>query len=157
MKRIVLPILILLFLLAGLFLLIQLIPVGTVQTNPPVLAEPPWDSSQTRATFMRVCGDCHSNETVWPWYSRVAPVSWLVARDVREGRQRLNVSEWGLRHNESDEIVEVVRKDEMPPRFYLPMHPEARLSAAEKQVFLQGLAATFGGEEGSATFEDEED
>jgi hypothetical protein len=77
-----------------LFGLIQLVPYGRDHTNPPVVAEPAWDSPQTRALAVRACFDCHSNETVWPWYSNVAPASWLVQRDVDDGRRRLNWSEW---------------------------------------------------------------
>jgi len=128
----------------GVFALIQFLPIGKDQTNPPVVAEPNWDNPQTRETFLRACGDCHSNQTVWPWYSKIAPVSWLISRDVNEGRRKLNVSEWGVRKNDADDVIEVVRNGEMPPWFYLPLHPEARLNPAEKQVFLQGLAATFG-------------
>jgi len=128
------------------FVFIQFLPIGKDHTNPPVVAEPNWDSPQTRETFMRACGDCHSNQTVWPWYTNIAPASWLISRDVTEGREKLNVSEWGIRENEADDVVKVVQNGEMPPWFYLPLHPEARLSAAEKQVFLQGLAATFGNE-----------
>ncbi|MCX7976714.1 MAG: heme-binding domain-containing protein [Bellilinea sp.] len=137
---------ILLLLLLGVFVLIQLLPIGKDQTNPPVIAEPNWDSPQTRQTFMQACGDCHSNETVWPWYSKIAPVSWLISRDVNEGRRKLNVSEWGVRENEADEAVKLVQNGEMPPWFYLPLHPQARLNSAQKQTFLNGLAATFGSE-----------
>lgn len=79
--------------LVALFLLIQLIPYGRQHTNPPVVAEPAWDSPQTRDLAVRACFDCLSNDTVWPWYSNVAPISWLVQRDIDEGRQRLNFSE----------------------------------------------------------------
>ena len=75
------------------FLLIQLIPVK--RTNPPVLSEPNWDSPETRALAKVACFDCHSNETVWPWFTKIAPASWLVYRDVTSGRRRLNFSEWG--------------------------------------------------------------
>ncbi|GAB4473100.1 MAG: heme-binding domain-containing protein [Anaerolineales bacterium] len=128
-------------------LLIQLIPYGRSHTNPPVIAEPNWDSSQTRAYFYRACADCHSNETVWPWYSNIAPVSWLIQRDVDEGRAAFNISEWGTRReNEGDEAAKLVQEGEMPLPIYLPLHPEARLSAQEKQAFIQGLIATFGGD-----------
>jgi mono/diheme cytochrome c family protein len=127
-----------------LLMFLQVIPVQAVENNPPVIAEPTWDSPQTRAMFFRACGDCHSNETAWPWYSRIAPVSWLVARDVKEGRQKLNVSEWGMQDNEADDVREVIENGSMPPWFYLPMHPEARLSAQEKQDLILGLEKTFG-------------
>ncbi|WP_322508049.1 heme-binding domain-containing protein [Anaerolinea sp.] len=143
------------FLFGSLFILIvfgvlQVIPVEFVQKNPSVIAEPVWDTPQTRELFMRACGDCHSNETAWPWYSRIAPASWLIARDVREGREKLNVSEWGTQKNEADEIREVIENGSMPPWFYLPMHPEARLSAQEKQALILGLENSFGvGEDGT--------
>jgi hypothetical protein len=127
-----------------LFLAIQLIPYGHNHTNPPVQAEPPWDSPQTRETFYRACSDCHSNETVWPWYSNIAPVSWLVMHDVEEGRSRFNVSEWGRGRQSGDEAAGIVQEGEMPPIQYLPMHPNARLTDQEKAVFIQGLMATFG-------------
>jgi len=74
-------------------LLIQLIPLPVRNNNPPVVAEPNWDSPQTHALVKRACFDCHSNETIWPWYSYIAPVSWLVYNDVMEGRSRLDFSE----------------------------------------------------------------
>ncbi len=120
----------------------QLVPYGRDHTNPPVVAEPQWDSPQTRALAKRACFDCHSNETVWPWYSNVAPVSWLVQHDVEEGRSKVNFSEWD--GEEADDILEVVQRGEMPPAQYLPMHPEAKLSATEKETFLSGLEKTFG-------------
>lgn len=123
---------------------IQLVPYGRAHDNPPVTAEPPWDSPQTRETFMRVCRDCHSNETRWPWYSHVAPESWLVQRDVDEGRSHFNVSEWGRAKQHGDEAAEEVSEDEMPPWFYRPLHPEARLASAERERFIAGLTATFG-------------
>ena len=71
-------------------LVIQLIPYGREHSNPAVVSEPPWDSPATRAFAVTACFDCHSNETEWPWYSNIAPMSWLVQRDVDEGRQHLN-------------------------------------------------------------------
>ena len=70
---------------------------------------------QTRALAQRACFDCHSNETKWPWYSTIAPVSWLVQRDVEEGRRGLNFSEWGRPHKEANEAASSVEKGEMPP------------------------------------------
>ena len=133
--------------LVGLIVLglaIQLIPYGRNHTNPPVVAEPPWDSPQTRALFMRACGDCHSNETTWPWYSNIAPMSWLVQMDVEQGRGAFNVSEWGRGRNKAWEAPQAIREGEMPPFQYTILHPSARLSAAEKQALIQGLLATFG-------------
>jgi hypothetical protein len=130
-----------------LFGLIQLVPYGRSHTNPPVVAEPPWNSPQTRALAVRACFDCHSNETVWPWYSNVAPASWLIQRDVDGGRRRLNWSEWGTTGTrfERESGAEAVLRGSMPLWFYLPLHPAARLTAAEKQELANGLQATFGG------------
>jgi mono/diheme cytochrome c family protein len=130
--------------LAGLFVIIQLLPVGAPRTNPPVTGEPQWDTPRTRELFFRSCGDCHSNETVWPWYSRVAPVSWLVAHDVAGARDHLNVSEWTGPQRHADEAAEEVREGAMPLPIYLPLHSEARLSESDKAELVRGLIATFG-------------
>ncbi len=131
------------------FLLLQLVPYGRAHDNPPVAVEPNWDSPQTRELARRACFDCHSNETVWPWYSSVAPVSWLVQHDVDEGRQYLNFSNWnqvngeGEREgNEPEEMGEVIREGEMPPSQFLITHPEARLTDAERAALVEGLVAT---------------
>lgn len=88
------------------------------------------------AVVRRACADCHSHETNWPWYSRISPVSWLVAKDVRDGRARLNLSEWGRYAPEmsaarAGEMCEEVRKGEMPLWQYKLLHPNARLSAGD--------------------------
>jgi cytochrome c551/c552 len=124
--------------------LIQLIPYGK-SANPPVLSEPTWSSPTTRVLFFRACGDCHSNETKWPSYSRIAPISWLVRYDVDEGREHFNVSTWGQQpKNKGDEAAKTVREGEMPPWFYVIPHPEAKLSEAEESELIRGLVATFG-------------
>lgn len=124
---------------------IQFIPYGKNLQNPPVTGEPAWDSPHTKDLFFRACGDCHSNETVWPWYSNIAPVSWLLAYDVTEGREHFNVSEWGRpEKNEGEDAAEEVMEGNMPPFFYLPAHPEANLDSMEKQALIDGLKATFG-------------
>ena len=121
-----------------LFGLIQVVPYGRDHKNPAVVQEPPWDT-QSRELARRACFDCHSNETTWPWYSNVAPVSWLVQRDVNEGRDRFNFSEW--RGSLPDEIGEVISEGEMPPWFYVLLHPKAKLSVAEKDTLIQGLTS----------------
>ena len=132
------------------FLTIQLIPYGHNHTNPAIVAEPNWNNAQTQKLFMTACGDCHSNETFWPWYSNLAPVSWMVQHDVEEGRTKLNVSNWGQSENEADEAAETMQEGEMPPPIFLMVHPEARLSTTEQQVLIRGLLTTFGSEhEGS--------
>jgi hypothetical protein len=134
----------------ALFLLIQVVPYGKDRTNPPVLKEPAWDSSRTRELFFRSCKNCHSNETVWPWYSRVAPASWLVRQHVDNGRKNLNVSEWGSRKNKGDEAAEEVREGYMPPLLYSLANPETRLTVAETDELVQGLVKTFGDKKAGA-------
>jgi hypothetical protein len=125
------------------FLAIQLVPYGRNHTNPPVVREPIWPSPEVRALAQRACFDCHSNEVVWPWYSNVAPVSWMIQRDVDEGRRKLNFSEWGTRRDERD-AAEQVQQGKMPEPKYLLTHPEARLTNAEKQMLIDGLQAIAG-------------
>ena len=92
-----------LLVLAALGLAIQLVPYGWNHANPAVAAEPKWDKPRTRELFFRACADCHSNETKWPLYSRIAPVSWLVYNDIQEGREHLNVSEWNRPQKDAHE------------------------------------------------------
>lgn len=128
-----------------LFILAQLIPFGHDHDNPVVVKEPAWDTLQTRETFMRVCGDCHSHHTKWPWYSNVAPVSWLVQHDVEEGRAHFNVSMWGIqKKNEGHEAAEEVEEGDMPMWIYAALHSKARLDEADKESLIKGLKATFG-------------
>lgn len=129
--------------LAGL-VLIQIIPVGS-RENPPVVIEPNWDSLETRALARRACFDCHSNETVWPWYSYVAPISWMVVKDVNEGRRVFNFSEWTPEQQQAsapEETVELVSKNLMPLPYYIILHPEADFTPLEKGQLLNGLIAT---------------
>jgi mono/diheme cytochrome c family protein len=134
------------------FLILQLLPYG--HTNPPGHVEPRWDAPATRALAVRACFDCHSNETVWPWYSHVAPVSWLAQRDVDEGRRTLNFSEWDRPQKEARESAKTVRKGEMPPWFYVLLHPDARLTPAETQTLIAGLEATLGTKGGKGRDDD---
>ncbi len=128
---------------------IQLLPYGRDHKNPVVSGVPKWDSPRTHELFNRACKDCHSNETVWPWYSSYAPVSWLTALDVTFGRKNFNVSEWGVqKKNEGDRAAAEVRKGKMPLFIYLPAHPEAKLNAVEKKELVDGLVATFGDKKG---------
>lgn len=124
------------WLLAGLgaiALAIQLVPV--TRDNPPVTGAlvPPADLAPV---LERACADCHSNQTRWPWYAWVAPVSWLVAHDVEEGRGELNFSTWESYSAKKQaklarEMVELVEKREMPLWIYLGMHPRARVTPGE--------------------------
>ena len=117
------------------------------RTNPPTSPEasfeavvkPPPDAA---ALLERSCRDCHSHRTVWPWYSGIAPASWLVVRDVNQGRAHLNLSEWNLYGPEMsalriNQMCRAVASGEMPPKYYTPLHPQARPGAA-------GVAAVCG-------------
>lgn len=121
--------------------LIQFIPIN--RTNPPVTQEVKWDAPETRALAQRACFDCHSNETVWPWYSYVAPISLRVADHVEEGRDVLNFSTWDQPNKDFDDIADEINEGGMPLSDYLLMHGEAKLTAAEKEQLVAGLKATF--------------
>jgi hypothetical protein len=118
---------------------IQFVPVRDIGSNPPQrfkLDAPP----EVEAIMRRACFDCHTNETRWPLYSRLAPGSWLMSRDVHNGRNHLNFSEWGdvdedERQTDLENAWEQVESGEMPPWFYVfPMHPSAKLSQADKDT-----------------------
>jgi hypothetical protein len=115
--------------------LAQLVPVE--RTNPPaeaeIVAEP-----EVHALLRRACYDCHSHATVWPWYARIAPVSWLVAHDVDHGRRELDFSRFesydgAKQRKKLGELAEEVDEQDMPLWYYLLVHPEARLSEAERE------------------------
>ena len=129
--------------LAAGFVLIQLVPYGRNHSNPPVTKEPAWDSPVTRTLAQRACFDCHSNLTTWRWYSNVAPVSWLIQRDVMGGRSQFNFSEWDKPQDiNSGDLADSIRSGSMPPWFYVLPHPNAKLTSAEKTALIRGLAAT---------------
>jgi hypothetical protein len=115
-------------------LLIQFVPVD--RSNPPeqeIVPAPP----NVQAIFERSCYDCHSNRTVWPWYSRLAPISWLVANDVHEGRRHLNFTAWNTmsardRSHAFHDTWDQVSHGDMPLWYYLPLHPQAKLSDDDK-------------------------
>ena len=141
-KRIILGVVI--GLIAG-FILIQFLPYGHDHTNPAVAAEPQWDSPQTRDLVVRACYDCHSNQSTWPWYSNVAPISWLIQHDVQQGRARLNFSQWGTSGRGAGDAAEQVQRGTMPQWYYVLLHPTANLTSAEKQALIQGLQTSLGG------------
>jgi mono/diheme cytochrome c family protein len=126
------------------FAAMQLVPYGRGHTNPPARDEPPWDSPETRALAKRACFDCHSNETTWPIYAHVAPVSWLIQHDVDEGRSTLNLSEWTRPQKDAHEAAKEVREQEMPLAIYQLMHAGARLSTTDRDRLASGLAKTLG-------------
>jgi hypothetical protein len=134
----------------GLFVLAQIVPVWLLQTNPAVAGQPTWDSARTATLVRDACFDCHSNATTWPWYSHVAPVSWLVTYDVVRGRSHLNFSEWksGIGYGGrspaelADRAARAVTSGDMPPSYYTLMHPRASLSSAERQELAAGLISS---------------
>jgi mono/diheme cytochrome c family protein len=126
----------------GFVVLIQAVPYGRNHSNPPVEASPQWDTPRTEALFVRACGDCHSNLTKWPWYTNVAPSSWLVQLDVDGGRGALNLSELGSTRVEVDEIAEAIRGGGMPPWQYTLIHRRAGLSDQEKTDLIRGLTTS---------------
>jgi hypothetical protein len=125
------------------------IPTQDIGTNPPERFKfdgPP----EVEAVMRRACFDCHTNETRWPLYARIAPGSWLMARDVHHGRSHLNLSKWGdvdedERQDDRENAWDQIQSGEMPPWFYvLPMHPDAKLSDADKALLKSYLLAKAG-------------
>jgi hypothetical protein len=120
-------------------LAIQLVPVD--RTNPPVTAAIADVPPAVAVPLRRACYDCHSHETLWPWYSAVAPIAWLVAHDVDHGREHLNFSTWGeleprKRAKRLEEIVEVLEEDDMPPWLYDVAHRTVRLDGRERDAIV---------------------
>lgn len=141
------------------FVGIQFVPVAAME-NPasqPPLQEPP----EVVAILKRACYDCHSHEVRWPWYSRIAPVSWLVARDVVEGRKGINFSEWPEDEEDRafsrEQTWDSVESGEMPLWFYLPVHPEANLTEADKAVLKKWSETEVEEEEEDEEEEEEKD
>lgn len=131
--------------LAALFVLIQVIPYGHDHANPPVTKAAVFASPAVRQIVADSCNDCHSNLTKWPWYTNVAPASWLTVNDVKEGRSRMNLSEWNKPQPELNEIVDVIQSGEMPPLKYkvMPNHAKARLSDQQKQQLIAGFRQVY--------------
>lgn len=119
--------------------LIQLVPVR--RDNPPVRTEVP-APHDVKAILERACYDCHSGRTRWPWYSHVAPVSWLLARDVHRGRREVNFTDWPAFDQDAQDhilshIVKQVKRRAMPLPIYLSMHPQARLTEQDRQRLIE--------------------
>ncbi|HEX8283655.1 MAG TPA: heme-binding domain-containing protein [Pyrinomonadaceae bacterium] len=117
------------------------------RTNPPVDASKTLGANtrlppEVAAILGRSCNDCHSSETVWPWYSNVAPASWFLKSHVDEGRRELSFSDWATypkrkRERKLHEICQQVESGQMPLKSYLPLHPSARLSDDDKRVICE--------------------
>ena len=142
MRRFLKGFLVTLAVLVALFGLMQLVPYGRTHSNPPINQEPVWDSPRTRELTVRACYDCHSNETRWPWYAKIAPFSWVVQRDVEAARSVINFSEWNLTFDLASYSSLSVRTRGMPPTSYRLAHPEADLTDEELQELARGLDLT---------------
>jgi hypothetical protein len=119
-----------------------------IQVIRPAHSNPPVDAKRTifatgkvppdvHAIIDRSCNDCHTHTVVWPWYSNVAPASWLVAKDVRDGRKQLDLSTWGTstprrQAHKLEELCDQVKQGDMPPKYYLWMHSGAKLSDGDR-------------------------
>jgi hypothetical protein len=125
--------------------LLQLLPFGRPGENPPVTRDAPWPNGRARELAVAACYDCHSNQTRWPLHSRVAPISWLVTRDVEQGREKLNFSTWEGDGGDARDAAESIADGSMPPRRYLLVHPDAALSDTERQLLVDALEAMGGG------------
>jgi len=124
------------------FVAMQLVPVS--RENPPVLASVQWDSPQTKDLVTRACMNCHSNETQWPLYATFAPGSWITVLHVNGARQQYNLSELNKlpafrKTRLARDMADAIRNGVMPPIDYQLLHPEAQLTAAEKEQLIQGL------------------
>ena len=130
------------------FFLLQVMPIGMIRPNferkpdPKTTTTVEWNSPEVHNLVRRACFDCHSNETTYPWYSQVAPVSWLVNRDVNQGRGAMNFSQDAATDYDIKDLEWHLYND-MPPRIYLVMHPDAKLTDEERAILLEGFKATF--------------
>jgi heme-binding protein len=135
-------------------LLIIVIVFVVIQVVRPNLTNPPVDPQHriqnvppdVQAILRRSCYDCHSSETRWPWYSQVVPVSWLLKHDVDEGRQELSFSEFATYSPKKSArtmkaICDEVKSGDMPLWQYRPLHPDAKLSDADRQALCAWAAA----------------
>jgi hypothetical protein len=130
--------------LAAFFLVLQLVPAET--SNPPVTAAMETPTGETGQVLRAACMDCHSNETVWPWYSKVAPIKFFISDHVEEGREHLNFSVWGTmsdrdREHAFEEVVEVIEEGEMPLASYTILHGDAKLTDAQRSLIVEWARA----------------
>ena len=135
--------------LLGVFALMQLVPYGWAKSNPPVTASAPWPDERAEAIARTSCYACHSNETEWPVYSYVAPMSWLVRNDVDGGRDELNFSEWDEDSADAaEDAEEEIVEGRMPLPNYRRVHRDAQLTDEEAAVLIDALGQMAGSFEG---------
>lgn len=130
------------------FIMLQTFPIWRFEPvmdprNPPVRYEVQWSSAEADNLMHTICYTCHSNETEYPLYLRLAPASWIAAQHVNEGRARLNFSEQPLHTLNPDLLIAMIRADLMPPQLYRLAHPEANLTPAQKEVLIRSIRDTF--------------
>lgn len=135
------------------FLVLQIFPISAISTKlarqeRPVLSQIDWGSPEAEQLVRTACYDCHSNEPTYPWYASVAPISWLLNKDINEGRRVLNFSEQAANQINPHELVEVVEEGEMPLPIYLVMHPDANLTEAQQQTLIQAFETVLSGRGG---------
>ena len=126
------------------FVVLQLVPIGTIEERPTT-AEAPWPSAESHRLAVAACYDCHSNEPQLAWFDRIAPASWLVAEHIAEGRLELNFSEWDRYADEAEDAADSLEDGEMPLREYTWLHGKARLSADERRILIDALLELEGG------------
>ncbi len=126
--------------LLALFALIQLIPYGRSHSNPAVTRPARWTDARAEQLAAKSCYDCHSNLSDWPWYSNVAPASWLVQHDVDEARSTFNFSEWDKGAPDLSAMADAISSGSMPPTQYSLLHSGTKLSASEKADLIKGLS-----------------
>jgi hypothetical protein len=125
-------------LVAGvIFVLMQLVPYGWWHDNPPVVSSAPWPDAASEQIARTSCYSCHSNQTEWPVYSYVAPMSWLVRYDVEGGRDKFNFSDWDP--DDADDAIEMIDEGEMPLDRYVMIHRDARLTESERDTLIAAL------------------
>lgn len=123
----------------AIFVLMQLVPYGWQHSNPPVIRDAPWPDAASESVARTSCYSCHSNETDWPVYSYVAPMSWLVRYDVDAARDEFNFSDWDEYGDDADDAIEMIEDGEMPLGRYTLIHRDAALTDQERQVLIEAL------------------
>ena len=123
----------------AIFIAIQFVPYGWRHPNPPMTLNAPWPDEESEAIARRSCYDCRSNETEWPWYTHVAPMSWLVRSIVERGREKLNFSTWDTGPGEPEHAIERMQDGSMPPSNYTRIHSGTDLSEQEVAALVAAL------------------
>lgn len=135
--------------LLAIFIELQFIPIWRFvpsmnPMNPPVKYEIEWTNAEGAQLMHDICYVCHSNETVYPIYTRFAPISWIAAQHVNEGRDALNFSEQPAPTISADLLVAYIQSDIMPPALYRSVHPEANLTPEQKALLIATIRETLG-------------